>query len=402
MINLLIISFSLFILIFMGIVEKKRNKENIKKIPIRININGIRGKSTITRLTTAILAEAGYETVGKTTGSAPRIIHNHEQEEIEIERDYRGVNIIEQVEVIDYAVKEVGAEALVSECMAVHPEYQKIYQEEMIQANIGVIINVQEDHMDVMGPTLDEVALAFTTTIPYDGLLVIQDNIYKEYFIEIARSRNTKVIVANEKKIPKNYLEQFNFMVFPNNIAIPLAIAQSLGIGKKTALKGMLKVNPDPGALQLFEFTYQGKVYNFVNGFAVNDPESALEIWDSLIEKEVIDKQSEPVVVFNGRSDRVDRVQQFAKDFIPHIPNQIKLVGIGEGLQDFQTEYKQNTMQNVLQYYDLENQQMKNILNELVQVSNGEAIIGVGNIHGQGYELLDYITAIEGNEYWND
>lgn len=46
---------------------------------------------------------------------------------------------------------ERGANAIVSECMAVNPDYQIIFQEELLQANIGVIVNVLEDHMDVMG-----------------------------------------------------------------------------------------------------------------------------------------------------------------------------------------------------------------------------------------------------------
>ena len=45
---------------------------------------------------------------------------------------------------------ERGANAIVSECMAVNPDYQIIFQEELLQANIGVIVNVLEDHMDVM------------------------------------------------------------------------------------------------------------------------------------------------------------------------------------------------------------------------------------------------------------
>ena len=52
----------------------------------------------------------------------------------------------------------------------------------MLQANIGVIVNVLEDHMDVMGPTLDEVAEAFLPTIPYKGHLITIDGPYLEYF----------------------------------------------------------------------------------------------------------------------------------------------------------------------------------------------------------------------------
>ncbi|MBQ5468103.1 MAG: poly-gamma-glutamate synthase PgsB, partial [Oscillospiraceae bacterium] len=58
----------------MLLLEKRRNERNLKKLKIRVNVNGIRGKSTITRLITRILQEAGYHVVGKTTGTAARMI----------------------------------------------------------------------------------------------------------------------------------------------------------------------------------------------------------------------------------------------------------------------------------------------------------------------------------------
>ena len=33
-------------------------------------------------------------------------------------------------------------------------------QNDLVKANIGVIVNVMEDHMDVLGPTLKDVAQA--------------------------------------------------------------------------------------------------------------------------------------------------------------------------------------------------------------------------------------------------
>ena len=42
--------------------------------------------------------------------------------------------------------------------MAVNPDYQITFQNDLVKANIGVIVNVMEDHMDVLGPTLKDVA----------------------------------------------------------------------------------------------------------------------------------------------------------------------------------------------------------------------------------------------------
>lgn len=112
------------------IFEKRRNEKNLKKLKIRVNVNGIRGKSTITRLITAILKEAGYKVVGKTTGTAARILYWNQEEEEEIKRKPRGVSISEQIRVVNKAAK-VGAEALVCECMAVRPDYQKVFQHDI-------------------------------------------------------------------------------------------------------------------------------------------------------------------------------------------------------------------------------------------------------------------------------
>ena len=112
-----IIQFSMIIaaialLLFLGIKEKRKNEENIKKLPIRVNVNGIRGKSTATRLITGVLDSAGYKVVGKTTGTSPRMIYWNKEDEEVIQRNGLGANIKEQIDVVDKA-RKAGAEALV-------------------------------------------------------------------------------------------------------------------------------------------------------------------------------------------------------------------------------------------------------------------------------------------------
>ena len=133
--DIIVLLILLLVLITIGIKEQKRNKRNVKKIPIRVNVNGIRGKSTITRLISQVLVEAGYNNIGKTTGTAPRMIYAKEEIEKEIQRKPKGISISEQLKVINEAANS-NVDSLVCECMAVNPEYQKIYQEKMIQANI--------------------------------------------------------------------------------------------------------------------------------------------------------------------------------------------------------------------------------------------------------------------------
>ena len=67
--SLILIIICIALILFLGIREKKRHTRRLNKIPLRININGIRGKSTITRMIYSILREDQYHVIGKTTGT---------------------------------------------------------------------------------------------------------------------------------------------------------------------------------------------------------------------------------------------------------------------------------------------------------------------------------------------
>ena len=238
------------ILLILGIREQLAQKRNVEKIPIRVNINGIRGKSTVTRLITSILTEAGYRTIGKTTGTAARMIYWFQDDEDIIVRKPQGANIGEQLKVLQKAA-DLDAEALVCECMAVNPDYQKVFQFRMLESNIVVIVNVLEDHLDVMGPTLDQIAQAFGATIPYDGYLITVDGPYANYFKEIAAERNTKVILADNSKITDEYLAQFDYMIFPENASL-----QRYASSMMTRLGSRLSRRNKPSQTRLFHFPY--------------------------------------------------------------------------------------------------------------------------------------------------
>ena len=339
-----IIVIGIVITLYLGIKEKRKNEENINKLNLRINVNGIRGKSTATRLITGVLNEAGYKVVGKTTGTSPRMIYwNNKKEEV-IVRNSAGANIKEQVHVIDKAVK-VGAEALVCECMAVRPEYQDVYQNDIFKANITVIVNVLEDHLDVMGPTTDEIAMAFSNTIPYNGYLVVDNGPYVKYFTEECKKRNTKIVVADNSKIPEGLIEKFGYTIFEDNISLALAVAEILNIEPEMAFRGMLNANPDPGAATITNFGKAGQNSVFVNGFAANEPSSTLAIWDKI--KETLPNTENPIVLFNGRDDRVDRTDQFIEDCFPYLSEKATLVAMGEGSDRIQKAIDSGKLPNI-------------------------------------------------------
>ena len=373
-------------------------KRNVEKIPIRVNINGIRGKSTVTRLITSILTEAGYKTVGKTTGTAARMIYWFQDDEDIIVRQPQGANIGEQLKVLQKAA-DLNAEALVCECMAVNPDYQKVAQDGCSLLLRDDIVDVLEDHLDVMGPTLDQIAQAFGATIPYNGFLITIDCAYTNYFKQIAKERNTKVIIADNSKITDEYLAKFDYMIFPDNASLALAVGEALGIDEETCFKGMLNAHPDPGAMRITRIGDENLNCTFVNGFAANDPQSTVNICERV--KELEYNTEDPIVIMNCREDRVDRTEIFVSDVFPKIQTHT-LVAIGEVSEPITTAFNNGQFPNVKNYINLEYAEPDKIMETLNPLLKDRMVFGVGNIHGQGEAFIEKLLSMARDEDTQD
>lgn len=376
--------------LFLGVREKVVHQRNIDRIPVRVNINGIRGKSTVTRLITGVLHEAGYRPVGKTTGTDARMLYWFEDREEPIKRRLEGPNIGEQKKVVAKASK-LNADALVSECMAVNPDYQTVFQEDLLQANICLIVNVLEDHMDVLGPTLREVADSFANTIPYNGHLIVNESKFVDYFREMAEKRNTKLHICDTSRITEDFLKRFNYMVFPDNAALALAVADILKIDPKTAFKGMLKAWPDPGAMQILPIGDADKPSYLVNGFAANDPTSTINIWERV--KQLSYPTDDPIIIMNARSDRVDRTEQFIQDVLPRIKADT-LIAMGSTTGPIENAFHNGDFP-IKHFYNLEGCTTEEIADVLQPFLSGRSIYGIGNIHGGADKLVKHLEQIK-------
>jgi len=172
-------------------VRYRLHLRRLHRIPNRIHVNGSRGKSSVTRLIGAALRGDGRKVVVKTTGTTPRFIYP-DGREVPIFRPGKP-NIIEQLKVVKKAV-EVGADTLVVECMAITPDYIRILEEKIIRSTVGVITNVREDHLDVMGPTLYDVARNLALSLPRNGIAFTAEDRWFWVFEEEARKRNTRMV----------------------------------------------------------------------------------------------------------------------------------------------------------------------------------------------------------------
>ena len=155
----------IIVLISFGILEIYLHTRSISNLPIRIHVNGTRGKSSVTRLIAAGLRESGLKVLAKTTGTTPRIINEFGRDMI-IHR-LRSASIGEQVKLMRFFSYK-KPDAIVMECMAVNPQYQWVSEHKILQSNYGVLTNVRADHLEEMGYSINHIAKSLSNTIPYN------------------------------------------------------------------------------------------------------------------------------------------------------------------------------------------------------------------------------------------
>ena len=104
------------------ILEDRQVRRDRSELVHVVYVNGIRGKSTVTRMIDGGLRAGGWKVFCKTTGTVPMVIGVDGTARPLVRRGR--ANISEQVRVLHRAVRE-GAQILVIECMAVDPALQR-------------------------------------------------------------------------------------------------------------------------------------------------------------------------------------------------------------------------------------------------------------------------------------
>jgi len=368
-------------------IEFRVHLHNLNSIPIRIHVNGTRGKSSVTRLIAGALRESNIRVYAKTTGTLPRMIMENGIEY----PVYRpaGANIIEQLRIVSLAAHH-RAEALVIECMAVHPYLQSITELKFINATHGVITNAREDHLDVMGPTEKDVALALLGTVPRKGKMFTAEQDYMDEFIYACKDRKSELITVDQcdiDSISDKDMSGFSYVEHKENVALIIKVCESLGVPREVAFRGMWKTPQDPGALSEHEIHFFGRKILFINGFAANDPESSEKIWRlALEEHQEFDRK---IMVLSARADRPDRSKQLVEALV-NWPQADRYILMGSGVYVlFRTAVANGVDPSSFVY--AEGLATSQIFEEIVAISGRSSlVIGIGNIVGPGLELVNY------------
>ena len=375
------------LLLVLGVIEFKVHSNNLSKIPIRIHVNGSRGKSSVVRLIASGLRAGGLKTIGKTTGTSPRIIDQNGNDKY-IHR-LRSASIGEQISFIRRFAK-LKPDAVVIECMAVHPQYQWISEHKIIKSTLGVLTNVRPDHLDEMGISIDQITKSMGNTIPFNGIMVTSENKQTDILKEISKNRQSDFYTSDSEKLTNDEISNFKYLEHKENINLAIKVCKLCGIDRKIALKGMEDCTPDPGALTIWKTKSKYGSFEFINAFAANDPESTLKTWDMVNERLNRDKFS---IFLNTRLDRQYRTVQLIDLIFRKLKPEV-LILRGE---NFPSELKKlsDKNKNIMIHKFPYSIKQEELIKFMGQNLDGFVVLGIGNIVGWGEILMKKLKDIK-------
>ncbi len=279
------------LLLLAGFAEEALHRRALAKIPLRILVNGTRGKTTVTRMVASVLREAGIKTYAKTTGSDARRILPDGSESAYRRRGV--VSLMEQLPFVRLA-RRGGAGAIVVECMALRAENQHLMAEKLVRPNYVLLTNAFVDHVEEIGATEAETVRTLALSVPEDAVLIAGDARFGAHHA---------ALVLPEEAVDMRPFEGCSFTVHEENARLVFALADQLRIDRDTAVRGVLRAEPDIGMRK--GFTVGGVAV--VNSFAVNDPKSFAEGIAAC------GRRGAYALLFNHREDRAYRMEAFAR-----------------------------------------------------------------------------------------
>lgn len=369
-------------------IEARVHHRRIDRLDYRIHVNGIRGKSTVTRIIAGMFREAGYVTIGKATGTEAVVVNREGVDEV-INRK-AAPTILEQIEVSEQYVDD-SVQVLVIECMALKPQYQEVSERMIVRSNIGVLTNVREDHQDVMGETLPEIARSLLSTCPRNGILVTAERNPEITPIieEVAAKRRTRVVYADPDVVSDTDIDRFDYIAFKENVAIAVAIADIVGIPRNVAMDGIVRADPDPGVLRMKELRILGKRVTWANLFAVNDRESMVVAMEKLVP--YMTPETTTVGILNNRSDRERRAIQFAEVAVKDLSfDYLVTFGAFEGLVTDLLVDNGYALDRILNLGDTHSPPVEHIIDRMVggMPTDHVLVVGFVNIHTHQAEMM--------------
>jgi poly-gamma-glutamate synthase PgsB/CapB len=269
--------------------------------------------------------------------------------------------------------------------MAITPEYITTIEEQIVKSTIGVITNVREDHLDVMGPSVRDVALNLTRSLPKNGIAFTAERKWFDLMAREATKKGTQLIQANAEDITDQEMEGFPYIEHKENVAIALAVARHLGVPREKALQRMYVHQPDPGVLvELMVKRLNGTMY-FYNALAANDPDSSLIIWNMALSR----RKFPGTILLIIRADREQRTEGFARILGMTMTAQ-RYVIAGSPVEYVRGQLRKNGVADDA-IITLEKPDAKDVVKAIYNFSGDQVMVAMGNIVGLGDAVVSIL-----------
>jgi gamma-polyglutamate synthase len=366
-------------------LERALHQRRLLQIPLRIHINGTRGKTSVTRLTAQLLRRAGIRTLAKTTGDYPELIWV-DGRATRLKR--RGsARIQEQLVFLTEAARQ-KAHAVVVECMALNDHLQQVSERLMVQSTIGVITNVRPDHYEVMGHSLDQVAKSLSQTIPPGAVLVTESGPWESMLRERCLAVGTRLdsVPATDSSGPTL---RDSSRLMEENRAFVRAIGLQAGLTPETVDRTLKEMAADETTSLLFQMGSGSRRMALIDAFSANDTVSAARVQAEWLASNEAVLPRPFVALLNARADRPLRTLAFIQ-FIADQPGFDAIGLTGDGRWLARRRLRQLSLSAPM--FTLAPRAPAQLLEDVARQTGSSSftLVGLGNHRGAGEALRGY------------
>jgi poly-gamma-glutamate synthase PgsB/CapB len=234
-----------------------------------------------------------------------------------------------------------------------------------------------------MGNTFEAQLKSICSAIPKNSKIITGESTYIETIRSYTKAQNSKFI----KAIELNETEKSLIPKKAHEINVQLALTTCIesGIARETAFNGILK-QIEKAESPLYKIPQTTKTQYFLNAFTVNDIDSVDEYLDHWITE--LNIKEKITVVFNTRSDRPLRTGLFIDWINSYHENIEKVILTGDHKMRAHRLLKASKYHiDTTKIQGNSSIQIKKTI--LENAKNSQLIIGVGNVKGLGYQIIN-------------
>ncbi len=295
----------------------------LKKVPLKILVNGTRGKSTSVKLIYDILRVNGFKVFAKTTGNYPQIYFPNN--EIKTIKRYAPAGIIENIRYLHFMARK-KPDAIVLECNALQAETQRILSNFIFKPDYIVLVNILPDHQEIMGGNLNKNVSVIAESLFKKSKLIVNQNTFD--LLKKSDIKNSKILIAGNEKLPVN-VQNIPENVLESQWQLISTFSNDLNLD-------------DSKTKKVFQ-EFWNKISNEIS---VSLPDKNIELWDLFSVNDIISTEqfinfrlekgaenSTITFLLNCREDRPLRTKDFSKLISGTFPeSRVFLIGSGRQL----------------------------------------------------------------------